>query len=159
MLNHRTLLLAIAFACFTVIGVALYYQHVKYMLPCPYCVIQRYAFLFAGIFALVGALVERRKPWIALALASALGGVFTVYKHLEVIANPGFSCGIDPKTTFLNKLPTAQVMPSVFEADGLCESAGEAVMGLSIPHWSAVWFGIITVALIVALVRRSPARS
>ena len=154
MLKNRTLLIAIALACFTVIGVALYFQHVKHMLPCPYCVIQRYAFLFAGIFALVAALVERQKPWIALALASALGGAFTVYKHLDVIANPGFTCGIDPKTTFLNKLPTAQVLPSVFEADGLCDGAGAAVMGLPIPHWSAVWFGIITVALIVALVRR-----
>lgn len=156
MLKNRTLLIAIALACFTVIGVALYYQHVKFMAPCPFCVIQRYAFLFAGIFALVAAMVQRQKPWIALALASALGGAFTVYKHLDVIANPGFSCGIDPKTTFLNKLFTAQVLPSVFEADGLCESAGEAVMGLSIPHWSAVWFAIITVALIVALVRRRP---
>ena len=154
MLKNRTLLLSIAFACFAVIGVALYYQHVKFMLPCPYCVFQRYAFLFAGIFALVAALVDRQKPWIALALASALGGVFTVYKHLDVIANPGFSCGIDPKTTFLNKLPTAQILPSVFEADGLCEGAGAPVMGLSIPHWSAIWLGIITIALIFALVRR-----
>ena len=156
MLKNRTLLIAIALACFTVIGVALYYQHVKLMAPCPFCVIQRYAFLFAGIFALAAAMVQRQKPWIALALASALGGAFTVYKHLDVIANPGFSCGIDPKTTFLNKLFTAQVLPSVFEADGLCESAGEAVMGLSIPHWSAVWFAIITVALMVALLRRRP---
>lgn len=154
MLKNRTLLIAIALACFTVIGVALYYQHVKFMLPCPFCVIQRYAFLFAGIFALVAAVVDRQKPFIALALASALGGAYTAYLHLDVIANPGFSCGIDPKTTFLNKLPTAQVLPSVFEADGLCEGAGEAVMGLPIPHWSALWFGIITVALIVALVRR-----
>ena len=152
--NNRTLLIAIAIACFSVIGIALYYQHVKFMLPCPFCVIQRYAFLFAGIFALVAAFVDSKKPWIALALASALGGAFTVYKHLDVIANPGFSCGIDPKTTFLNKLPTAQFLPSVFEADGLCENAGEAVLGLPIPHWSAVWFGIITLALIVALVRR-----
>lgn len=154
MLKNRTLLFAIAFSCFFVIGVALYYQHVKLMLPCPYCVIQRYAFLFAGLFALVAALVKRPTVWIDLALASAIGGAFTVYKHLEVIANPGFSCGIDPKTTFLNKLPTAQVLPQVFEADGFCSGAGDAVLGLPIPYWSAVWFAIITLALIVAHVRR-----
>jgi disulfide bond formation protein DsbB len=152
--NNRTLLLSIAFACFAVIGVALYYQHAKDMLPCPLCVFQRYAFLFAGIFALTAALVQKAKPWIVLALVSALGGLGTVAKHLYVLANPGFSCGIDPMETFLNKIPTAEYLPWLFRADGLCESAGDPVLFLSIPAWSAVWFVIITATLAYTLVRR-----
>jgi disulfide bond formation protein DsbB len=153
--NNRTLLIAIALTCFALIGGALYFQHVENMLPCPLCVIQRYAFLFAGIFALVAAFAKKTTPWIALSLASALGGVGTVAKHLYVLANPGFSCGIDPTETFLNKLPSATALPAVFRADGLCESAGDLVMGLSIPHWSAVWFAVVTAGLVLALVRRN----
>jgi disulfide bond formation protein DsbB len=152
--TNRQLLVSMAVACFAVIGGALYFQHVERMLPCPLCVIQRYAFLFAGVFALVAALAKNQKPWAALALVSALGGAFTVGKHLYVLANPGFSCGIDPTTTFLNRLPTASIMPWLFEADGLCESAGDLIMGLSIPDWSAVGFGLLTAGLVVTLARR-----
>lgn len=153
--NNRTLLLAVAATCFALVGFALYLQHAKDMLPCPLCVIQRYAFLAAGIFSLVAALSNKPKVWTALATAGALTGVGYVAKHLYVLANPGFSCGIDPMETFLNKIPTAELMPWLFRADGLCEDASDTLFGLSIPQWSGVWFVIITIALLFALVRRS----
>ena len=152
--NNRTLLLAVAFICFAVIGGALYFQHVKLMPPCGLCVFQRYAFVIAGIFALVGAFSTKQKPWIVLSLLSALAGIGTVAKHLHVLANPGFSCGIDPATTFLNKIPTATILPSVFEAEGLCETAGELIVGLSLPQWSGVTFVVVSAALIYMLARR-----
>lgn len=152
--TNRTLLLAIAFVCFAVVGGALYFQHVKLMAPCGLCVFQRYAFILAGIFALAAAFTARRTPWIALSLASALAGIGTVAKHLYVLANPGFSCGIDPATTFLNKLPTSTLLPSVFAAEGLCESAGDLIMGLSLPQWSGLTFALVAVALVCTLARR-----
>ena len=154
--TNRQLLLTMALACFALIGGALYFQHVKQMLPCPLCVIQRYAFLFTGFFALAAAFTKNPKPWLFLSLASAVGGAVTVGKHLYVIANPGFSCGIDPTTTLLNKIPTATAMPWLFQADGLCEGAGELIMGLSIPQWSGIAFGLLVAGLIFTLVRRRP---
>jgi disulfide bond formation protein DsbB len=152
--SNRQLLIAMALACFAVIGGALYFQHVKMMAPCPLCVIQRYAFLFTGIFALAAAFSKKQTPCMILALVSALGGAFTVGKHLYVLAHPGFSCGIDPTTTLLNKFPTATAMPWLFEADGLCESAGDLIAGLSIPQWSAVAFGLLVAGLVFTLARR-----
>lgn len=153
--NNRTLLISIALGCFAVVGAALYFQHVKQMLPCPLCVIQRYAFLAAGIFSLVAAFSSRQKIWTAVATVGALTGVGYVARHLYVLANPGFSCGIDPMETMLNKIPTAEFMPWLFRAEGLCGDATDTLFGLSIPQWSALWFGIITVALLFALVRRA----
>ena len=152
--SNRTLLIAIAFTCFAVVGGALYFQHVKMMSPCGLCVFQRYAFVIAGLFALAAAFTTRQKPWIALSLVSAIAGIGTVAKHLYVLANPGFSCGIDPATTFLNKIPTATLLPSVFAAEGLCESAGDLIMGLSLPQWSGLTFIIISAALLYTLARR-----
>ena len=153
--SNRTILIAIAIACFGVIGVALYLQHAKGMLPCPLCVMQRYAFIVTGVFALMAAFVPRQKVWAALALVSIGWGGYTVRKHIEVITHPGFSCGIDPLETMLNKIPTATGMPWLFRADGLCEAAGDLVMGLSVPHWSAVWMAIILVSLVFVLARRA----
>jgi disulfide bond formation protein DsbB len=152
--NNRTLLLALAAACFGLIGVALYLQHVKDMLPCPYCVIQRYMFIAVGITALVGAWRNKIRVAAYVALAFAIGGLAAVGKHLYILAHPGFSCGIDPVETMLNKVPTATLMPWLFQADGLCENATDLVLGLSVPQWSAVWFVIVTVTLVTVLLRR-----
>ncbi|MES2317243.1 MAG: disulfide bond formation protein B [Pseudomonadota bacterium] len=152
--SNRQLLIAIALTCFALIGAALYLQHAKDMLPCPRCVIQRYAFIGAGIFALLGAFLSRPKLWTGLALGSTLLGAVNAYQLIYVINHPGFSCGIDPMETMLNKIPTATYLPWLFRADGLCEAAGEGFFGLPVPYWSAVWFGILAIGLIFVLVRR-----
>lgn len=155
MKTSKPVLLAVAFVSLALLAVALYLQHVEGMLPCPLCVIQRYAFLFAGVLSLVAAFSTRARLWGGLALAATLGGVGTVAKHLYVLANPGFSCGIDPMETFLNKIPTATGLPWLFQADGLCEDARDLVLGLSIPQWSAVAFAMVTIALVAALARKN----
>jgi disulfide bond formation protein DsbB len=153
--SSRNILLLIAAISFALIGFALYLQHAKDMLPCPLCVIQRYLFLAIGICSLLGAFAGKIRAGAALALAGALGGLGVVGKHLYVLAHPGFSCGIDPMETALNKIPTATMLPWLFRAEGLCENALDTVLGLSIPQWSAVWFAILTLALAWVLVRRS----
>jgi disulfide bond formation protein DsbB len=153
--SSRHILLSIAIASFALVGAALYLQHAKDMLPCPLCIIQRYLFLGIGIFSLVGAFAGKLKAWAGLALLSALGGLGVVGKHLYVIAHPGFSCGIDPMETVLNKIPTATLLPWAFRADGLCEAMQDPVLGLSVPQWSAVWFAILTLALLWVLARRA----
>ena len=153
--TSRNALLLIAAVSIALIGAALYLQHVKDMLPCPLCVIQRYLYLGIAIFALIGAFSGKIKAFTGLALLCALGGLGVVGKHLYVLAHPGFSCGIDPVETVLNKIPTATMLPWLFSANGLCEAAQEPVLGLNVPQWSAVWFVLLTLALIWVLVRRA----
>ena len=151
--NNRTLLLAVAATCFALVGAALYLQHILEMRPCPLCVIQRYMFLAIGLATLVAAISGKVREGTVLALLAGFGGLYTVGKHLYVIANPGFSCGIDPMETMLNKIPSAEYLPWLFRADGLCEGATDTVLGLAIPQWSAVWFAVLTVLLGWVLVR------
>jgi disulfide bond formation protein DsbB len=154
MIHTRSLLLSIAIACFGLIGVALYLQHGLDMLPCPLCVIQRYLFIAVGVFALIGA-YTKPKLGAGLGLLAALGGLYTAGKHLYILAHPGLSCGIDPVETFLNKIPTATYLPALFRADGLCEDALAPWFGLSIPQWSFLWFGLLTLSLAWLLIRRA----
>ncbi|TXF99688.1 disulfide bond formation protein B [Massilia arenae] len=156
--TNRQVLFAISSISFALIAVALYLQHAMEMRPCPLCVIQRYMFLAIGVCTLVGAIGGKVRAATILALLAAFGGLYTVGKHLYVIANPGFSCGIDPMETMLNKIPTAEYLPWLFRADGLCEGATDAILGLAIPQWSAVWFVVLTVLLGWVLLRHSRAR-
>ncbi|MES2258793.1 MAG: disulfide bond formation protein B [Pseudomonadota bacterium] len=155
-MHLRSLLLSIALACFGLIGAALYLQHVVDLLPCPLCVIDRYLFLAIGIACLAGSFSSKPRIGAGVALLGALGGLVSAGKHLYVLAHPGLSCGIDPMETMLNKIPTATYLPFLFQADGLCENATEGLLGLSIPQWAFVWFGLFTVALAWTLLRRRP---
>jgi disulfide bond formation protein DsbB len=152
--TSRQVLFAVSSISFALIAFALYLQHILEMRPCPLCVIQRYMFLCIGVASLVSAISGKIREGTILALMAALGGLYAVGKHLYVIAHPGFSCGIDPTETFLNKIPTAEYLPWLFRADGLCEGATDAVLGLAIPQWSAIWFVVLTVLLAWVLVRR-----
>jgi len=156
--SSRTVLLFISAISFLLIGVALYLQHAHDMLPCPLCVIQRYAFIGIGIAALAGALSSKTRAGAGVALLAALGGLWAVGKHLYVLAHPGFSCGIDPMETMLNKVPTATMLPWLFQADGLCENATDGLFGLSIPQWSAIWFVLLTLALVWVLAAKRRVR-
>jgi disulfide bond formation protein DsbB len=156
--RSRTTLLAISLISFALVAVAVYLQHAHDMLPCPLCVIQRYLFLGVGIAALAGALSGKIRTGAGVALLAALGGLGVVGKHLYVLANPGFSCGIDPMETMLNKIPTATLLPWLFQADGLCENATDGILGLSIPQWSAVWFVLLALGLVWVLIAGRRAR-
>jgi disulfide bond formation protein DsbB len=153
----RKILLLIAAVSLALVGAALYLQHARDMLPCPLCIIQRYLFLGVAVCSLIGAFSGNIKVFAGLALLSALGGLGVAGKHLYVLAHPGFSCGIDPMETVLNRIPSATLLPSVFRADGLCEAALDGVLGLSVPQWSALWFVLLALALAWVLLRRARA--
>jgi disulfide bond formation protein DsbB len=155
MSTSRSILLAIAAACVALVGAALYLQHAQNMVPCPLCVIQRYLFLAIALCCLLGASAGQSKAGAGLGLLGALGGLGVAGKHLYVLAHPGFSCGIDPMETVLNKIPTATALPWLFRADGLCEDARDTLFGLSVPAWSALWFAILTASLAWVLARRA----
>jgi disulfide bond formation protein DsbB len=142
---------------FMLIGVALYLQHTHNMLPCPLCIIQRYAFLAAGIICLVFAMLPRRatKPGALLGALAAVSGAGVAGWHLWTKAHPDMSCGIDPLETSLNRIPTAELLPFVFKADGLCSTEYAPIFGMSIPQWSLFWFAVFTILLIWAALRQS----
>jgi disulfide bond formation protein DsbB len=156
MKTSKPILFVVALICFALLGFALYLQHVKFMQPCPLCIIQRYAFAVVGIICLVFAILPRGAIKIGsyLGVLAALGGAGTAGWHLWVKAHPTVSCGIDPLETALNKLPTTQWLPQVFKADGMCTTEYEPIFGLSIPQWSLVWFVILIVVLLWAAGRQ-----
>jgi len=156
MKTSKPVLLAVALVSFALLGVALYLQHVENMLPCPLCIIQRYAFAAIGMICLAFAILPRgaTKTGAYLGVLAALGGAGVAGWHLWVKAHPTVSCGIDPLETSLNKVPTAQLMPFLFKADGLCTTEYEPIFGLSIPQWSLTWFAIIGIVLIWAALRQ-----
>lgn len=156
MKTSKPILFALALVSFGLIGAALYLQFVEKMLPCPLCIIQRYAFVATGVICLIAALLPPKATRIGagFGLLAALSGVGVAIHHLWVLAHPGASCGIDPLETSLNKIFTANLLPSLFKADGLCTTEYAPILGLSIPQWSLAWFAILAVVLAWVVFKR-----
>lgn len=153
----KTLLITIAATCVALLGIALYLQLGENMLPCPLCVVQRYVFAAIALICVLLLLlpVAARKVGAWIGMITALAGAGVALRHLWVKAHPALSCGIDPWEITLNKIFTAQLLPVLFKADGMCSTEYEPILGLSIPQWSLVWFAVFALGfLIIALVNR-----
>jgi disulfide bond formation protein DsbB len=155
--SARAAYAAIAAICFALLGVGLYMQHVAGLQPCPLCIFQRFAYLAAGVFALIAATVAPRpaaRGAGALLLLATLTGAGIAGWHVWLQMNPdGLSCGPGLQT-MLENFPLTEVLPKVFRGSGDCSEAGWVFLGLSIAGWSLVWFLILALASITALLRR-----
>jgi disulfide bond formation protein DsbB len=145
----KSLLLFVAFVSIALLGVALYLQYEKQMAPCPLCIIQRYAFAALALLCILFALLPSALTRFGTGLATlvALAGAATAGWHIWVFAHPGTSCGIDPLETKLNTIPTAKLLPFLFNADGFCTTPYPPIFGLSIPQWSLIWFLVLALIL------------
>ncbi|MDQ9171052.1 disulfide bond formation protein B [Oxalobacteraceae bacterium R-40] len=154
--TKKVVLIAVGLASLGLLSVGLYLQHVENMLPCPLCVIQRYAFAAVALASLIAALLPHSVTRIGAGIAAlaALAGASVAGRHLWIKANPATSCGIDPLETSLNTIPTAKLMPFLFKADGLCTTDYPPVFGLSIPLWALIWFAAFALILLWTALRR-----
>ena len=157
MKTSKPVLLTVAIVSLALLGVTLYLQHVVIMQPCPLCIIQRYAFAAVALICLVFVFL----PNSAIKLGAGLGALASVAGagvagwHLWIKAHPSTSCGIDPLETSLNTIPTAKLLPFMFQADGLCTTDYAPILGLSIPQWALAWFVVLSIALISTVFKRS----
>lgn len=156
MKTSKPVLLGVAFASLALLGAALYLQFVEKMLPCPLCVIQRYAFVALALICLVSATLPAGAARVGsgLGLLTALSGAGVAGWHLWVMAHPAVSCGIDPLETSLNTIPSARLLPFLFQADGLCTTEYAPILSLSIPQWSFAWFALFAIVLAVTVLKR-----
>ena len=155
----KPLILLVALACIAMLAVGLYLQLVLEMLPCPLCILQRYAFAATSVICLATFFLPTtlRRVGAALGALASLTGAGIALRHLWVKAHPTVSCGIDPLETSLNNVFFSDWFPALFQADGLCTTEYDPILGLSIPQWALVWFAAfaITLALIALRYRHS----
>ncbi len=156
----KPLLLLTALACIAMLAVGLYLQLVLDMLPCPLCIMQRYAFAAVALvcFVTVALPAASTRVGAALACTASLTGAGIAIRHLWVKAHPEISCGIDPLETALNKVFIAEWFPALFQADGLCTTEYDPILGLSIPQWALFWFTAFALVTATIALRKTPRR-
>jgi disulfide bond formation protein DsbB len=157
----RRLLALIAIGCAAMLVFGLYLQEVVGLVPCPMCIVQRYALILVALVAAVGAAVGSRggrSVAVGLMGALALGGAFVAARQTWLQWNPPeiLSCGRD-FYGMIEAFPLKRVIPMLFKGSGDCTKIDWTFLGLSIANWSFLCFTAIAVLATVLLLRRRAA--
>ena len=147
-------------ACAGLLGYAIFVQFAQHIQPCPLCILQRLGFILMGVLFLIAAIFKPAATgrWIIVGLI-VLGGLFGIAvaaRQLWLQAqppNPFGSCGA-PLNYLLQTLPIGEVVRKVFTGLGDCGEVRWRFLGMAMPFWSMVWFGLLTVWSWLGLRRR-----
>ena len=146
--------LSLGLVTFAVILQQVGYQGVSF-LPCPLCVLQRVGYLGVALLCFLAAGIPRlRKLFHGLAILAAGYGVAVASHHVWLLSHPSESCGIDPLETWINQFQLANGLPWLLKADGLCSAKLPTILGLQIPEWSLLWFGVMLLVLAITFFRK-----
>lgn len=159
-LPARPLFFALFTLCVGLLGFGLYLQHGGGLVPCPMCIMQRYALAAVGITALAGAIhapgVSGTRIYAAVVglLALTGGGVAVRQSWLQLNPPDISECG--PGLEYLmESFPLTQLLPMLFRGAGDCSAVDWTFLGLSIANWSLINFALIVVFAAWLLMRRS----
>ncbi len=142
--NKRLLNIAGALMCATMMGVALYAQHVMLLDPCPLCILQRIAVIGLGIVFLAaavqgsGLVAGRVYSGIIVLLSIAGAGVAAWHVHLQNLpADEVPSCGPGLKY-MVDNFPLRDALGMIFKGSGECADVAWRLLGLSMPTWVVI---------------------
>jgi disulfide bond formation protein DsbB len=164
-LSFRGAFTLAAVVCASLIGFALYKQHVDGLEPCPLCIFQRFAF-FGFLFVCIAAAVHaprsvagRRVYGIFAVIAAATGAGFAI-RHLYLQSQPPdplASCA--PSLAYMwESLPMSNMLNKVFSGSADCTKVDWTLLGLSMPGWTLVWFSLFLLGALWFGLRPAPNR-
>ena len=140
--------------CVTLVSFALYNQYIVYLSPCPLCVLQRVAFIWMAVFALLAFIHNpARTGQVVYGWLFTLGAVFGMViagrhvwlQNLPPELVPECSPGLN---YMLENWPVAEVVRTIFYGSGDCAEILWTFLGLIMPAWTFVWYVGLSVAIL-----------
>jgi len=149
-----------ALAAVVLIVIALYFQYVMKLEPCPLCIFQRVAVMALGIWAGLAAVINpigwgRRVVGAVTALLALAGGMVAGrqvwLQRLPEDQVPACGPGLD---YMLDMFPMRKVFDLVFRGSGECAEVHWTFLSMSIAEWMLVVFaGFIAFGIFIAVAR------
>lgn len=136
-------------ACALLLGYAYYAEFVQGLEPCPLCIFQRFGMIGVGLFFLVAALhhsspIASRTYGILIFLSAAGGGAVSA-RHVWLQNLPPDQvpeCGPGLEYMF-DVFGFGEALRMVFTGSGECADVNWALLGLSMPAWVLICFGLL----------------
>lgn len=137
--------------------VALYFQYQMDLEPCIMCIYQRIAVLgimFSGfITAIIPNLMIMRLLGFGLWGVSAIWGLLIAIEHVDkqTETNPFALTACERVPNLPDWFALHEWFPAIFEARGSCGDIDWIFLGMSMPQWMIVVFGLYSLAFAVIL--------
>lgn len=153
----RRLLALISVACLALLAFGLYLQHSVGLVPCPMCIVQRYALILVAVFAGLASARGQRGWWMTFAGLAMLAcgfGAFTAARQswLQWYPPEVVMCGRD-FYGMIENYPISRAIPMIFRGSGDCSAVDWTFLGGSIANWSFVCFTLMGIVMLVLLAR------
>src|SRR5450830_1409879 len=152
----RRVFLLISVVCIGLLSFGIYLQQVVGLVPCPMCIVQRYALIVVALIAGLTAIGSKKGIHIGgaiLMLATAVFGAYVAARQswLQWYPPEVVSCGRD-FYGMIETFPLQRVIPMIFKGSGDCTKVDWTFLGGSIANWSFLSFsGIVLLALALIL--------
>lgn len=135
--------------CAALLAYAIYEQFELGVEPCPLCIFQRIAFVVMGIVFLIGAVHDPRaggrRVYALLLLLTACIGIGIAARHLWVQHQPPDPmAGCAPGLNYMvANFPISKVLKMAFTGSADCAEVNWTFLGMSMPFWTLVCFGLL----------------
>jgi disulfide bond formation protein DsbB len=146
-------LLAVGCIAMLVFGIV-YLQNYLGLVPCPMCIVQRYALIGVIVLSALGALgggqlLIKIVSWLVFLMAGFGAFVAARQSWLQWYPPEVVSCGRD-FYGMIENFPMQRFIPMIFRGSGDCTKVDWAFLGGSIANWSFVAFsGIMLLMLAI----------
>ena len=149
--SFRTAFLLGFLICVAMLGYALYAEQQLHLMPCNLCVLQRVAFIWMGLWFLVGGLHAPRGGgrwvYVVLVLIGAAFGVAMAGRQLWLQSLPAdqipaCGAGFDMLLAQLkgHYIPLSQFITTMLRGSGDCAQVTWKFLGLSMAGWTLIWY-------------------
>jgi disulfide bond formation protein DsbB len=150
----RSWLALISASSVAMLAYGLYLQHAVGLVPCPMCIVQRYALVLVALIASVSALFKpgwlQTGGLVNMGLVSTFGA-FVAARQSLLQWNPPevMSCGRD-FYGMIESFPLKRAIPMIFKGGGDCSAVDWTFLGLTIANWSFLCFsGFVLMAALL----------
>ncbi|QID19004.1 disulfide bond formation protein B [Nitrogeniibacter mangrovi] len=142
------------------LGFGLYLQHVEGLVPCPMCIMQRYAFVLVALIALLagahGSRGRGRKGWALLIALVAVAGLGVAARQSWIQRFPPDTIDCGPGLEYMiDSFPLGEALPMIFQGAGECTAIDWSFLGLSIANWSLLCFAAVIGFALCIIFRRA----
>ena len=137
-------MLAVVLACTALLAYGIYLQEVVGLVPCPMCIVQRYALILVAVCAALTGVSSRKRLHITgavvMVVLAALGAYVAARQSwLQWYPPEVVSCGRD-LYGMIENFPLQRAIPMIFRGGGDCTKVDWTFLGGSIANWSFLWF-------------------
>lgn len=160
-INLDTLKQLPARACFGLVAVAsiamlvygiVYLQNFLGLVPCPMCIVQRYALIGVIVLSALGALgggplLTKIISWLVFLIAGFGAFVAARQSWLQWYPPEVVSCGRD-FYGMIENFPMQRFVPMIFKGSGDCTKVDWTFLGGTIANWSFVAFTSILLLML-----------